>query len=162
MNEKKYELTEETIEVCGITLYRIKALRDFADIKKGDVGGFIESEKNLSQENDAMVSGNARVYGNAWVSGNARVSGDAMVYGDAWIKNNKDYTTIKGFGRAQRTTTFFKTHDGKVAVSCGCFHGTLEEFEDKVLETHKDSKYAKEYLCIAQLMRYHFTAREEN
>lgn len=144
MNEKKYELTEETIEVCGITLYRIKALRDFADIKKGDVGGFIESEKNLSQENDAMVSGNARVSG------------------DAWIKNNKDYTTIKGFGRAQRTTTFFKTHDGKVAVSCGCFHGTLEEFEDKVLETHKDSKYAKEYLCIAQLMRYHFTAREEN
>ena len=37
--EKKYKLTDETIEVNGKTLYRIEALKDFSNIKKGDKGG---------------------------------------------------------------------------------------------------------------------------
>lgn len=32
--EKKYKLTDETIEVDGKTLYRIEALKDFSYIKK--------------------------------------------------------------------------------------------------------------------------------
>ena len=43
--EKKYKLTEETINVNGRTLYRIEALRDFNDVKKGDKGGFVEDEE---------------------------------------------------------------------------------------------------------------------
>ena len=50
--EKKYKLTEETINVDDVTLYRIEALKDFGDIHKGDKGGFIEKEDNLSQEGD--------------------------------------------------------------------------------------------------------------
>lgn len=43
--EKKYRLLEnDTITVGGRTLYRIEALRDFADVKKGDKGGYIEKE----------------------------------------------------------------------------------------------------------------------
>ena len=61
---KKYELTQESIEVKGIILYRIKALMGFSNVKEGELGGFIEKEENLSH------SGNAWVYGNAWVSGN--------------------------------------------------------------------------------------------
>ncbi len=37
--EKKYKLTNETLEYNGRTLYRIEALRDFSDVKKGDIGG---------------------------------------------------------------------------------------------------------------------------
>lgn len=38
--EKKFELTEEfIINDSGIKLYRIKALKDFSDVKKGDFGG---------------------------------------------------------------------------------------------------------------------------
>lgn len=44
---KKYKLTQETITIDGHTLYRIEALRDFSRVKKGDKGGFIESEKKL-------------------------------------------------------------------------------------------------------------------
>ena len=44
--EKKYKLTDETIKLNGVTLYRIEALKDFGEIKKGDEGGFIESENN--------------------------------------------------------------------------------------------------------------------
>ena len=47
---KKYELTEEVMEYEGVILHRIKALKDFGDVKKGDLGGWIKSEENLSQE----------------------------------------------------------------------------------------------------------------
>ena len=101
MNGKKYELLQDqTIEWCGRTLCRIRALRDFGDVHAGDVGGYIECERNLSQDGNAWVDddarvcgdarggGNACVYGNAWVSGNARVCGDARVYGNAWVSGN--------------------------------------------------------------------------
>ena len=71
---KKYELLkEDTISFGGKPLYRIRYLRDFANIKAGDLGGYIEREENLSHDGDARVSGDARVYGKAWV------------FGDAWV-----------------------------------------------------------------------------
>ena len=48
--EKKYKLTEETTNMGGRTLYRIEALKDFGNVKKGDKGGFIENEDNLSKK----------------------------------------------------------------------------------------------------------------
>ena len=105
---KKYKLTDETINLNGATLYRIEALKDFGEIKKGDKGGFIESENNLAHEGDAWVSdnahvygdacvfNNAHVYGNAFVSGYAQVYGDAFVYGNAWLYDN---TRVCGYAR---------------------------------------------------------------
>ena len=52
MTEMKYKLTEETTIAYGRTLYRIEALKDFNDVKKGNKGGFIENENNLSQSGD--------------------------------------------------------------------------------------------------------------
>lgn len=83
--EKKYKLTDKTINLNGATLYRIEALKDFCEIKKGDKGGFIESENNLAHDGYAWVSDDACVYNNARVSGNARVYGDALVYGSACV-----------------------------------------------------------------------------
>ena len=91
---KKYELTEETINVFGKTLHRIRATRDFSNVHAGDLGGFIENELNLSHDRDTWVYGNAwaygeaRVYGNALVSGEARVYGNALVGGDARVGGN--------------------------------------------------------------------------
>lgn len=65
-------------------------------------------------------------------------------------------STIGGFGREERTTYFFKLTDGNIGVRCGCFAGNLNEFREKVKETHGETKYAKEYLMIADLMEYHF------
>ena len=92
--EKKYKLTEETINVEGRTLHRIEAVRDFGNVRKGDKGGFIENESNLSQRgdcwvyDDAMVCGNADVYGNAKVYDDALVCDDAQVYDNAEVYNN--------------------------------------------------------------------------
>jgi len=78
----KYKLTENTKIIYDIILHQIK------NLETGELGGWIESEKNLSQHDKCWVSGNARVYGNAQVSGNAWVSGDARVYGNAQVSGN--------------------------------------------------------------------------
>lgn len=141
---KKYRLTEETTKVGNRTLYRIQALRDFGNVKEGDIGGYIESEKNLSQD------------GNAWVYGNARVYGDACVYGNADIKTTGDICSMSGFGSEYRTTTAFRTKNGDVHVSCGCFQGNLEAFCQRVESTHGNNLYGREYKKMIEMLKIHF------
>ena len=86
---KKYKLTSESKEVWGVKLYRIEAVSDFGSVSKGERGGFVEKEENLSQEGDAWVFGDARVFGDAQVFGNARVLGNAQVFGDARVYKNE-------------------------------------------------------------------------
>ena len=82
---KKYELTTETLQFGGFTLHRIKALKDFGSVKAGELGGWIESEENLSQADNAWVYNNAKVFDKARVYGDAAVSDDAIVCGDAKV-----------------------------------------------------------------------------
>ena len=43
---KKYELMQDdTIQISGETLYRIRALRDFWGVRAGEIGGYIAKEK---------------------------------------------------------------------------------------------------------------------
>ncbi|WP_375664594.1 hypothetical protein [Bartonella sp. CL162QHHD] len=86
--KKKYESTDETIEVNGVTLHRIRALRNFRDVYAGDLGGFIENESNLSHEGDCWVGDDAKVYGSARVYGRAKVFGNANVYDNAHVYGN--------------------------------------------------------------------------
>ena len=139
---KKFELTSEFVTFLGKKLFRIKALISFGNVEEGELGGYVEKEENLSNDGDA------------WVYGDARVSGDAWVSGDA------DYATVQGFGSEYRTTTFFRTKAGDIGVRCGCFYGTLDDFRKKVKETHGDSKTAKEYLMVADLMEFRFSKEE--
>lgn len=99
---KKYVLTTEVNERG----HRIVALRDIPrhGVKAGDFGGFIESEKNLSQEGDAWVGDDASVYNSAYVIDNACVSGHSEVYGYSCVGENahvfgnakvSDYTIIR-------------------------------------------------------------------
>ena len=84
--EKKYRLLEDdTITVSGRTLHRIEALRDFADVKKGDKGGYVEKEENLLHVGNCWVFGKARVSDNALVRDDARVFDNALVCDDALV-----------------------------------------------------------------------------
>jgi hypothetical protein len=85
---KKYRLTKNKKKWCGITLYQIEATASFGLVVKGELGGYIEKEANLSQGGNAWVYDNARVYGDARVSGDARVYGDARVSGNAWVSGD--------------------------------------------------------------------------
>lgn len=90
MAYKKYEFTGETKKWKGHTLYRIRAIVDLDGVRKGDIGGWIERESNLSNDarDEAWVHNCAMVYCNANVIDNALVYDRAEVYGDALVRGN--------------------------------------------------------------------------
>ena len=129
--DKKYELTDITktvllgdVERRTVVLHRIIALIDFGDVKKGDLGGWVENENVLSHEDECWIGDNAEVYrdgivcdnaqvysnakviagrvcGNAEVSGHAKISdatigGNSEVFGYATVAN---YVTVCGNAR---------------------------------------------------------------
>jgi len=95
--KKKYELIDYD---DNIKLYRVRALRSFAGVKEGDIGGWVAGEHNLSQDGccwikdnacvceNARICGNALVYENAVVCGNAIVGENALVRGKAMVYGN--------------------------------------------------------------------------
>ena len=86
MGPNKYELTDQTrVLETGQVLRRIKAIRSFSSILKGQYGGWIENEDNLSQHGNAWVGYNAMVYDDAEVFDDAVVSGKARVFGSACV-----------------------------------------------------------------------------
>lgn len=98
----KYRLTGTTKTVNEITLHRIEALVNFGNVKQGDLGGWIESESNLSQTGNAWVSGNASVFNNAHVYDNAHVSGNAQISGNSHVYDNaRIYDSAWVYGNAQ-------------------------------------------------------------
>ena len=170
MNKYKI-LQDQYIEVIGKKLYRVQALKDFDGVKAGDTGGYIESESNLSQYDNAWVSDDARVYGNAWVYGDARVYGNAQVFGDAWVSDDawvygnarvcgnarasdtRHYLNLGPIGSRDGYTTIYRDKSKKAIVVCGCFHGDLDGFERAAHKTHAGTKYEAEYMALIQLAR---------
>lgn len=63
MNNKKYELLKnDIITVNNRTLYEIRALKDFSDVKREGIGGYIEKEDNLSHDDNCWIYGNDKEY----------------------------------------------------------------------------------------------------
>ncbi|MBR5046378.1 hypothetical protein IKX73_01975 [Candidatus Saccharibacteria bacterium] len=92
--QKKFELTEETKEVDGHILHRIRAVIHIKslyytiDLKKGTLGGWVEKESNLSHVGACWIFHEGMVYGDARVSSAGSVGGKAKVYGEAQISDN--------------------------------------------------------------------------
>ena len=111
--EKKYRTEPEG------DMLRIIALKDFSDVKKGDFGGLIAAERNLSQEGDCWIYNNARVSGNAYVRGFAKILGGAKVYGNAVISENarvSDSAEVYGNARVRDNAHIYG--DAKVCGNC--------------------------------------------
>lgn len=93
MTDKKYIITDEKHPVYN-SAHRIKAVRNFGIIEEGELGGYIQDEKNLSHSNlawvgdNAVILDNASVFDNAYVSGKSVISQNAKVYGDANVGGN--------------------------------------------------------------------------
>ncbi len=123
---RKYKFTGRTkvIDCHGErTIHRIQACIDIPryDVKTGDLGGWIESENNLSHDGDAWVKNNAVVMHQAVVSG------DALVCHDAVIMNN---ARVDGFALVRNKTCVFENAHvtGKVELA-----GNVWAFSDVVV-----------------------------
>ena len=92
---KKYGFTGEFYETAGHTLFRIYALKEFQTvdasiINEGELGGWIESEENLSQE------------GSCWADKDSYIAGDINLTGNDLVKklyamSHAEYTDSRQF-----------------------------------------------------------------
>ena len=86
---KKYELIKESKTMFeGIEIYRIRALKDFSDVRTGDIGGWVCSEDNLSQNGNCWIYDNAKCLDDARVYYNAKMYDNAIMYDDAIMYDN--------------------------------------------------------------------------
>ena len=67
----------------------------------------------------------------------------------------KDYLAIQRLGSVNRQTIIFKT-ETETMIRCGCFYGNIEQFRQRVKETHKDNQYAREYLAMLDFVKVRF------
>lgn len=112
VKNRKYEITDiEHPEYPW--LHRIRALRDVGmDVSEGDLGGYVQSEDNLSQQgscwlyndsivcDEAVVSDGAQLREQSIIKGSAYVSGSACVSGQAVIEDYAIVTAGTIDGRA--------------------------------------------------------------
>ena len=96
-----YELTNNKITLKnGTVLHQIRALKDIPNcpsngVKAGTLGGFIEGEHNLSQDDPCFVFFPAQVMGNCRVSGHNQIGGavracSESLHGFPYLENPTD------------------------------------------------------------------------
>lgn len=152
----KYTLTDQTTTIGSTTLYRIKALKSFDDVKEGDLGGYIESKKNLSQDGHAWVYGfgkihdNAIVYENGKVKDNAQIHDNSQVYGNAIVDSEAhlhDNSQVYGNGEVHGTSKIYdnvQIYDNGRVYGDSFIHGDIQiygeaEISDRTIkyDTHR-------------------------
>lgn len=89
----KYKLTNDKINLDGIDLYAIIALKNFGDVKAGDIGGHIESLKNLSQEGNCWIYPNNIIAGDCQVIENCKINGELKIIGGNFMFGNDNLIT---------------------------------------------------------------------
>lgn len=107
---KKYRLTSEKSEFEERIIYRIQATKNFSDVKAGDLGGWVESESNLSQEGDCWVYDDAMVLMNAFVSDNAKMKDKSVAMDNAILSENalmKNESMLLGNARLSANAKMF-------------------------------------------------------
>ena len=127
MSNQKYEITDIAHDKYPF-LHRIRALRDIGgDVKEGDLGGFVESESNLSTEpddtawiyNDAIAAGGAYVdmashlRDRAIICDCAYVSQGSVLYGDTRAEDNAYIrgSVLKDHARASGNAMILNSSD---------------------------------------------------
>ena len=182
---KKHELLKtDTINISNKTLYRIKALKSFSNVTKGDLGGYVQSEDNLSHNglcwiyDNAKVFGNARIYDNAkvyynaWVHDNAMVFNNARIYDNARVYNNAwvydkaiIYDNARVYDNAKILDNVIVYGHGRVYnndIVCGNarvysnIFGNIKKsiIIDEIQEPNKCNHEFKEYIGLTEVYQY--------
>lgn len=161
--KEKFELVKENTKIAynsngeEITLYQIRALRDFTCpyklnpdgeildqtlVKKGDLGGYVEKEENLSHEGGCWIFEEAEVRDNARVEGNARLVGRSLVRDNAVVKG---YSCLAASAYVWGNAVLDGGTKMKGLVSIGgnsrtngyvCIYGECQVRGDSVLDGH--------------------------
>lgn len=131
---KKYSMKKD--KATG--LYRVKALIDIKDslgniiVKKGEFGGLIEKEENLSHDESAQVSGNAQVYENAWIYGGVWSKSPLYIQGTKHALTNCAPGYIQ-IGCECRTFADWKKNFKQIGKANNYSNAEIEEYKSHIL-----------------------------
>ena len=114
-------------------------------------GGILfEYEKENNSIKDTLIEA---VKSGAYLRGADLRDADLGDWGK--LQSYSDILIAGVIGSRNDYTTIFHTDKG-IFVQCGCFIGTLEEFEAKVKETHQGNNHEKDYLALIQFAKIKF------
>lgn len=159
---EKYQLRhDETASAkYGMKLYRIIALKDFGNVKKGEVGGLVSSEYSLSDEgscwvykgatvlekaivkNDAVVTGNAIICGNVIVQDEAVIEGNAKIYNHAVIEG-RAYVSGDAVVSGSAVVRGEAIIRGKARITGNNVVGGAACIEDEIMTQEDEKKKSK-------------------
>ena len=136
----KYELTDITRQQNGRTLYKIRALKGFSDVMSGDLGGWVQSEKNLSQSGDCWI------YDEAYAMDMARIKDDAVLKNKAAAYEHAQVMDSARVVDTAEVLGHSKIYE-KALISCDCrVFGEAEVFGNTIMrDTAKAHKNAWVY-----------------
>jgi hypothetical protein len=124
-----------------------------ADLRNADLGGaYLRNAdlRNADLRNADLRNADLR---NADLGGAYLRNADLGEWGK--LQSSSDILIVGTIGSRNGYTTIFHTDKG-VFVMCGCFKGTLDEFEVKVKETHQGNKHERDYLALIQFAKIKF------
>lgn len=111
----KYELTNEYKYVRGQKVYRIRALKDFGGIKRGTLGGFVQSTSNLSQLGNCWIHDNACILNTACIYNNVQLFDNSLMYENAEAYDNvKVYKNVIISGSAHLRDEVIITDNARI------------------------------------------------
>jgi len=155
----KYEILNESRIVDGRKVYRIRSLKDFANVSKGDLGGWVERETNLSQQGDCWIYGEAVSMENAVVENNAKLMDSAIAYGDAMVLDNAVLADRSKIYEVARI------YDKAKMLGDSRAYGKAEIFgHSKLLDMSRafrnawvshEENFKRPFLCYKQSLQYH-------
>ena len=110
---KKYKVTNITQKIDSKIHHRIKALKDFSNVHKGDYGGWILDESNLSQEGDCWIEYDAVATDTSYVGDNARLMEESVARGTATIRGN---ATVLGYAEIEGNAKVYGRVSGEALI----------------------------------------------
>jgi hypothetical protein len=94
MTGNKFKLVKPSTRTFkGRKLFQIEALKDFANVCTGDLGGYVQHESNLSQR------GSCWIYNDGIAMDTSRVTNSASIHGQAVVKDSallSEFCTVQG------------------------------------------------------------------
>ena len=114
-----------------------KADLSYADLRSADLSSANLRSADLSSAD--LSSANLR-------------SADLSSANLSYAVSNLKFISLSCIGSRKGMTTYCFNND---TIWCGCFKGTLQEFEEKVNKEHKDNKqYLKEYIGAINYIKF--------
>ena len=149
---KKYKLIPcKKIDYMHITsedhkvknLYRVKALKSFSDVNKGDIGGIIDKSSVLSHAGNCWIYDDAIVMNESYVTDDADIDLHDLINEkcshiiglNEEICSDKIFINVHGFGKDKSPITFFKCSDNKIrCIINNDFSGDFFETKEYLLK----------------------------